>query len=157
MACYCVARKKPIWREKTKPQAATVIWFVVLRFARVPWTLLWLVSTQLTYQNQIKVFKVFWLAPSKNWKIESSLCDIDFNELKKRILKAGSQKMLVDKAARRIGCTYFGYFYSRLNIRSVLCFVISWVANIFKRNHWNVIALRAFHFYQCLSTKIRRK
>ena len=29
MACYCVARKKPIRREKTKPQTATVIslWF----------------------------------------------------------------------------------------------------------------------------------
>ena len=42
---YCVAGRKPIRREKTKPQAATVI---SLRFwlVRVPRSLLWLVTTR---------------------------------------------------------------------------------------------------------------
>lgn len=55
----------PVRQEKTKPQTAIiqciVISFVVLRFDDVSWTLLWLVSTHLTFQNQIKVFKVFEL------------------------------------------------------------------------------------------------
>ena len=44
MACYCVARNKPIRCEVTKPQAVCG-----LRFACISWTLLWLVSTQSTF------------------------------------------------------------------------------------------------------------
>lgn len=72
-------REMPVRQEKTKPQTAIiqciVISFVVLRFDDVSWTLLWLVSTHLTFQNQIKVLNQIilllinyygsWIKPEK--------------------------------------------------------------------------------------------
>lgn len=52
---------KEIASAKSKPTAnSNGNSFVVLRFPRVSWTLLYLVSTLLNCQNQIKVFPVFW-------------------------------------------------------------------------------------------------
>ena len=59
MECYCVARNKPVRREITKRQTAMAIiyYFVVLRFACISWTLLWLASTQSTF---LKIFRCSW-------------------------------------------------------------------------------------------------
>ena len=52
-----ISRKKPIRREKTKPQART---FVILWLVRVSWHLLWLVITQETFLRYVKRSRFSW-------------------------------------------------------------------------------------------------
>ena len=58
MECYCALREKPITHQKTEVQPAIImvinVWF--LKFVLMFWTLSWLLSKQLTCQNQIQVF-----------------------------------------------------------------------------------------------------
>ena len=77
MECYYVVINKPIRHEKTKPQRATVIAIiiVVLRFACVSRTLLWLLWSVLTvirlYIKNTKTAFTDWLKDWATWTYET--------------------------------------------------------------------------------------
>ena len=59
LACYCVAIKKPIRHEKTKPQARMLISLFFLWLAHMSWSSLWLSDTI----NILEIFQVFTVIP----------------------------------------------------------------------------------------------
>ena len=59
LECYCVAKRKPIRHEKSRPQTATIVSLWFLWFAHMSWTLLWMVTTQ---SILLKIFSHSWFS-----------------------------------------------------------------------------------------------
>ena len=79
MECYCVARNKPISWEITKPQTATVISKFFVMFACISWTLLWVASTQSTFQTFFRCSR-FSKFDSKTFIFKYNVCKLNFSK-----------------------------------------------------------------------------
>ena len=71
--CLCVSEEKPNKHVRTLKTANSIYQFAISRFVCLAWTLLWVVSSQLTSQNQIKSVQNY-LSFTSNWVSITAWC-----------------------------------------------------------------------------------